>query len=148
MLGEATTASATTIGEEAFREQARRGGQKRQQAARDQDLRRSLDDHVEGGRVLKNFLKITDAWLDAKIPGTAEPNAESVAWAMLVLVTNFKLGTREEIVTLLEEVRPELTTEPRVSAFYDVEGTKRRLLDALEDGRISAEDLPVGLLTA
>ncbi len=131
---------------EEWHEQARRGGQKRQQAARDQDLRRSLDDHLEGQHVLKNFLKITDAWLDAKIPGSGEPNFETVTAAMLVLATAFKLGTQQEIVALLEDVRPNLARETRSYAFGDVEAAKRQILDAYHEGRIAREDLPAGLV--
>lgn len=130
---------------EEFREQARRGGLKRQEIARAEDLRRDLDDHVEGQRVLQSFLRIVDGWLDAKLPGTAEPNAESVAWAMLVLATAFKLGTRDEVLDLLEEIRPNLAAEPQSHAFADVQAARDRLELALAEGRISRADLP-GLL--
>jgi hypothetical protein len=93
----------------------------------------------------QRVLETVGRMLDAKIPGSAEPNIESLTYALLVLVENFKLGTREEVVELLEDVRPKLARDPAAYRMLDVERARQRLLQAYEEGRIDTGDLPAGL---
>jgi hypothetical protein len=131
-----------SMSDAAWKESARKGGRERWNVKRAKDLRGQIEDQVIGQRVLETVSRM----LDAKIPGSAEPNIESVTYALLVLVENFKLGTREEIVELLGEVRPKLARDPAAYRMLDVEAARQRLVRALEEGRIDREDLPAGVL--
>lgn len=83
--------------------------------------------------------------LDAKLPGTAEPDHEAVGYALLAIAENFK-WSHEELEEWVRKERPQLAREPRSHAFLDVEAARRRLLEAYADGRISRGDVPAGLL--
>jgi hypothetical protein len=128
--------------DEQFYAQAKRGGQEMWRMKRAEDLRPLLEEWVARQKILSKVIEM----LDAKIPGTAEPDHEQVAFALLVLADTFKLSEREEIEQLLEDVRPKLASEPRAEAFLDVEGARARLRLAYEEGRISAEGLPLSVL--
>lgn len=107
-----------SMSDEGWREHSRAANRARQLKAREQDLRRDLDDYQEGRRVLQNFLEITSAWLDAKTGYGDEPDFERVSAALIALGTAFRLGTREELLGLLEEVRgPRLAHEMKTSSF-------------------------------
>jgi hypothetical protein len=131
-------------GDEGWRESARRGGQQRWRLQRSQDLRVWLDDEKLRERVIAAVRDL----LDAKLPGTTEPDHEQVALGCLLLFEHFKLGTKWDLIDLLKQTRPELLDEPRSSAFLDVAGAKARLLAALDEGRLDPGAVPRELLAA
>ncbi len=135
------------LGVRGHQAQGRRGGLERQRKRRENDLRAHLAEHQEHERVLQDFLSVARDFLDSELPvlslrdgvvteAGSEPDYEKVAYACLILTQTFRLGSREELVELLREVKPGLLKEPRSNYFLDVEKTRKRLEKAYEEGRL------------
>ena len=129
------------MSDEEWDAQARRGGVRRWEVARAEDLRGEIESVVLRQKLEEKLVQM----LDAKLPGTSEPDHEAVGYALLVIAENFR-WSREELEEWVRRERRQLAREPRAYAFLDVDNARRRLLEAYADGRISRGDVPAGLL--
>lgn len=123
---------------------ARRGGQAR--ATRRRETTTIASEPTMPGPTLARVLEVCSALLDARLRDTGERNYESAAFGALVLAQVFRVKDRERVLELLSVVRPRLARDPQVHRLVDLEASRAQLLEAYKAGRITADELPAGVL--
>src|SRR6266508_919137 len=128
---------------------AYRGGKAQGQRAREKaQLRDSgRNRHYVPGPTLQRALEVIAELLDSTIPGSTEPNYENRAWGVLAVAQLFRLRDRDAVLDLLGRIRPDVATDPYVHRVLDLEAARSKLVRAYEEGRISAAELPPGVLS-
>jgi hypothetical protein len=117
-------------------------GHMRKEKREAEDVLKEIEDELLQRRILEEISRL----LDTVIPGTAEPNYEARAYGVLAAATLFQLGSREEVLDLLREIRPQLANDLLARRLLDLDAARAKLIEAHEQGRIPAESLPPGVL--
>jgi len=97
---------------------------------------------------LARALEVIHDLLDETIPGSCEPNYEARAFGVLVLSKLFRIRDKSEAFELLTKVAPKVAADPQVHRVLDLGTARARLLEAYEQGRVSEDVLPPGVLEA
>jgi hypothetical protein len=137
-----------SVSDEEWMEMALRGGKARAQQRREKAQLRdsSRNRHFVPGPTLARAVEVIHDLLTKTLPGTSEPNMECRAYGVLAVAQLFRLQSTSEVIELLSKVAPKVAKDPDVHRLLDLEATRKRLVKAYEDGRISAEELPPGVL--
>jgi hypothetical protein len=119
-----------SMSDEEWHAQAKRGGRTRWDNER---AGRRLEE-IQHAQLKARFAEELVAALDAKIPGTAEPDHDRVQTALYVIAQNFRF-TRADLEEWVSQHRPKLLEELRSYHLLDVEAARARLQAAYESGR-------------
>ena len=135
------------MSDEEWKEKTRRAGRARGKKAREQAL------IAQGGHkpeipapTLAAALEVVHELLEMTIPGSAEPNYEARSFGVLVLSKLFRVRDRSEALALLAAVAPKVADDPQVHRLLDLDAARAKLIEAYQAGRISADELPPGVL--
>jgi hypothetical protein len=135
-----------SMSDEEWKAMALRGGQGRAQQRREKAALRdsSRNRRLVPGPTLARAVEVIHELLHDTLDGW--PNYEARAYGVLAVAQLFKIESRAEVVDLLNRVAPKVMRDPDVHRLLDLEATRARLVQAFEEGRISAEELPPGVL--
>jgi hypothetical protein len=137
-----------SMSDESWHEVALRGGKAGAQKARERAQLRDSGRNRQAvpGTTLAVALQVIHELLTATIPGSSEPNYEARSYGALAVAQLFKLRDREEAFLFLTKVSPKVAADPQVYRVLDLDEARANLVQAYEEGRISAEELPPGVL--
>jgi len=127
---------------------AYRGGRgraaQRREKARLRDTSRNR--HEVPGPTLARAIEVVNDLLDATLAGTPEPNIESRAWGVLCVAMLFRAKSRAELLELLTAIKPAVAKDRDLPRLMNLQAAAEGLVQAYEQGRIKAEELPPGVL--
>ena len=102
------------------------------------------EDHgqLEDEAIKRHALEEIARLLDSTLPGSSEPDYLDRGLGVYLVARLFSVGTRSELIDLLREIRPNVLDDPCTNRLLDLDAARRRLLEAVSEGRVDASEVP------
>lgn len=115
-----------------------KGGKGRAQQRRAEKTMGQLEDEAIKRHALEEIARL----LDSTLPGSSEPDYLDRGLGVYLVAHLFSVGTRSELIDLLREIRPNVLDDPCTDRLLDLDAARRRLLEAVSEGRVDASEVP------